>query len=301
MRLFARPGVVAAILVLAAAVLHPAIRSQVPLLRGQELVAVVCLLAIVVLAARALRAPAEARTGAALLALGAAVTLGAVGYDGARGLTGTMELLPGQAGGNFEELGRSGRSLGLRPLGFTIGLERILPEGGVVLELPGRSAPTALTPDRAVGIAGFRLGRPRTTPTGEAERLTIGISGATGHRTVELVPGEPQASGDLVLSIEQYFPDFALDDQQQPYSRSRESRNPAALLTVRQGTRAFRVFVLGSLPGVHRVEELGLTFSLDGVEPQRAAVLDVQREPAALVALLGAVLAVAGVVWERWR
>jgi hypothetical protein len=48
------------------------------------------------------------------------------------------------------------------------------------------------------------------------------------------------------------------------------------------------------MPGIHRVEELGLAFSLLGVEPERSVAIAVHREPASLAALAGALLLVAG-------
>jgi hypothetical protein len=55
------------------------------------------------------------------------------------------------------------------------------------------------------------------------------------------------------------------------------------------------VFVLQSMPGLHRLEDLGLAFSLLGVEPARSVAIAVHREPAALAVLAGALLLAAGV------
>jgi hypothetical protein len=48
------------------------------------------------------------------------------------------------------------------------------------------------------------------------------------------------------------------------------------------------------MPGVHRVEGLGLAFSLLEIEPERTAEIAVHREPAALAALVAALLLAAG-------
>jgi hypothetical protein len=64
---------------------------------------------------------------------------------------------------------------------------------------------------------------------------------------------------------------------------------------VEKGGQAHRVFVLQSMPGIHRLEDLGLAFSLLGVEPERTVTIAVHREPAALAALAGALLLAAGV------
>jgi hypothetical protein len=111
----------------------------------------------------------------------------------------------------------------------------------------------------------------------------------------DVAPGAPGRALDLTIALEEYFADFALDDKQQPYSRSSEPRNPAALLAVGKGGQTYRAFVLQSMPGVHRVEPLGFTFSLLEIEPERRAEIAVHREPAAPGVLLGAVLLALGV------
>ena len=104
---------------------------------------------------------------------------------------------------------------------------------------------------------------------------------------------------DLTIALEDYFPDFALDDQRHPFSRSREPRNPGALLAVESPRGPFRVFVLRSMPGVHRVEALDRSFALRAIEPEVSAEIAVHREPLAAVALVGTLLALAGVVLRR--
>ena len=312
-----RPAVVAGLLVAAAAGLNPANRlggwlsswggalgrTQLErwLLEKGPDVALAALLLFVVgaLVVRARAATGSRRLAAWLLAAGAVLVLAAVGADGLRGHRGTLSLLPGQARTHFDEIGPEGQSLGLRPLGFTIGLERSLPGGALALALPGEAEPVVLTPERAVSAGGFRFSHPRATPTGAAARLRVGISGDGEDVTVDLTPGQPTKVGDLMLTLESYFPDFALDDQRQPFTRSREPRNPGALLAVESPRGAFRVFVLRSMPGVHRVEQLDRSFALREVEPEISAEIAVHREPLAAVALLGALFALAGVVLNR--
>jgi cytochrome c biogenesis protein len=102
--------------------------------------------------------------------------------------------------------------------------------------------------------------------------------------------------GELSLTLEEYFPDFALDEQRQPYTRSLDPKNPAALLSVESPRGRFRVFVLQAMPGVHRVEELDRSFALRGIEPEASVEIAVRREPLALGVLLGGLLVLAGVV-----
>ncbi len=292
MSAFGRPGVLAAVLAAAALALHPA-TGAVRWLPGQPAVlAALLLLAVVALAARA-AGESERRPAAIAMAAGAVVLVGALGVDGLRGHHGTLTLAAGQSRGNFDEQGPGGRSLGLRPLGFAVGAERVSGEG-VALVFSGGGAPVELTPERAVAFGGTRFARPRVTTTGGAARLRVAASDGARTLVADVAPGAPGRAGDLTIALEQYFPDFALDDQRQPFSRSSEPRNPAALLAIEKGGQSYRAFVLQAMPGVHRVDGLGLAFSLLEIEPERTAEIAVHREPAALVALVGALVLAAG-------
>lgn len=290
----ARPGVLAVLLVLTAVVLHPSARSSLWLPQRDAVLAVLILLSTVALALRAAATQGRARLGTGLVALGAAVVVAAAAGDGLRGHEGTLTLEPGQARSHFDEVGPDGRSLGLRPLGFTVGLEGAAPGGAVRLVFSGQASPVVLGPEEAVEHDGLRLARPRVVPTGEASRLKIGISGGGEDVSVDLAPGRPSPVGDLVLLLEEYFPDFALDDQRRPFTRSRESRNPGALLSVQSPEGSFRVFVLRAMPGVHRVDALDRSFALLEVEPGFSAEIAVHSQPLAGVVLLGALLALGG-------
>ena len=298
MSALARPGVLASILVASAVALHPALGASRWLPAHPVVLAALLLLAALALAARSLGAR-ERRAGAALAAAGAVVLVGALAVDGLRGHHGTLTLAAGESRGNFEEAAPDGRSLGLRPLGFPIGAERVSAPGGssapgVALALPGRSVPVELTPGRSVAFGGYRFARPAATTAGGVGRLRVAASDGAATQVADVSPGAPGRAFDLTIALEEYFPDFALDESRRPFSRSAEPRNPAAVLSVERAGEAHRVFVLQSMPGVHRVEGLGLVFSLLGVEAERTVEIAVHREPAALAALLGSLLLTAG-------
>ena len=292
-----RPGVVASLGVALAGILHPFLRAREWLPAAPAVVAALALLLVLGLVVRARSDP-----GARLLGLGALLVLAAVGYDGVLGQRGSLTLIGGQAKNSFEEEGPEARPLGLRPLGFEIGLARADARITVLrLASPAGEETVELAREQAVSRGGFRFGEPRAVPTSEAARLRVAVQGGQETREVEVTPERPALVEGLQIALERYFPDFALDEKQQPFSRSTEPRNPAALLRVERDGRAWRVFVIRALPGVHRIEALDRTFSLTSVEPEVALRMRVIREPAAPLAGAGVLLMVGGLALGRRR
>ncbi len=293
MKTFARPGVVALLLSLAAILLHPLSHAGTWLTGHSLLLPTFLLLAAFGLLVRAVRSTrAEpVRHERRLLAAGAILTLLGVGLDGVLGRDGTLRLAIGAVASNFEETDPQGRPLGLRPLGFRIGVETVVP-GGVSLSLPERGL-VPLTSGRALAFGGFRLSSPQVGKTGAADLLRIAVSDGTKTAVAEVAPGRTGEAFGARVALEQYFPDFALDERQQPFTRSLEPRNPAALLSAEREGRSYRAFVIQSMPGVHRVEGLGLTFSLLEVDPEEQVTLGVHRRPFAPLIAAGALLLMA--------
>jgi hypothetical protein len=235
---------------------------------------------------------ARARERLGLLGAGALVLVAAVAWDGARGERGRLRLGAGEAKANFEEEGLGGEPLGLRPLGAPVSFEQVLPGGGVRLRLPVGSLD--LTNDESALIGSYRLGPVRLVASGAARSLVVSVTGGGETQEAEVTTEAPGRAFDLSIAIERYFPDFALDGRQQPYSKSNEPRNPAALLEVERAGKRYRVFVLQSMPGLHQIDEIGRSFALQSVDPDIVADIGVHREPAAPLALLGALLVAAG-------
>jgi hypothetical protein len=295
MSALARPALLASVLSAAALSLHPALRASVWLPERDLLLAALLLLMAGGLVARALAAVGAARVPAWLVALGMLAVVAGLAGDGLRGRHGLLRLTVGQASNNFDETGPGGRSLGLRPLGFSVAVERAAAAGTLALVVPGRPLPVELAAGRAAAIGGYRFAQPVLSATGGAARLRVSATDGTRTDVAEVAPGRPGRAGDLVISLDEYFPDFALDDKQQPFTRSLEPRNPAALLTVERGAERHRAFVIQAMPGVHRIEALGRTFSLLDVEPEQQVEIAVHREPLAPVVLLGGVLGALGI------
>lgn len=295
MSVLSHPAVTAVAAGLLALFLHPATRAEAWLPSAPLVFALLALLLLTSLLAQAIEHPRER-----LLALGALLVVGALGYDGARGFRGTVSLGVGDATNNFAEEGSGGRRLGLRPLGFTMGIDRVREGGRIEVSVrPGSGTPLEMSPERALGLGSFRLGAPRVVPTGEVVRLVVAVLGGPRPAQAVVTPTEAGRVEDLSIGLERYFPDFALDDRQQPMSRSVEPKNPAALLRVEKAGKVYRVFVLGSMPGLHRVEALERSFSMVGVDPNVRVDIAVVSEPAAPFVLLGLAVAAAGALWAR--
>jgi hypothetical protein len=288
-----RAGTLALVFTLIALVLHPGLGSQTWLGRRTLVLAVLVATAALALAARVPRVLSSGRVGDLLVVAGGLALVAAVATDGLKGHSGVLALRTGQASSSFDERGPEGEPLGLRPLGFTVEAASIGKGGGAALVFGGEALPRELRPGRALRFGGYRFGRPRVASTGGAARLRIGIADGEREEQIDIEPGQPARKGDLEIALEQYFPDFALD-QGKPFSRSNEPRNPAALLSVTRGEKAFRVFVIRSMPGIHRVEGLSRAFSLLSVEPERQVELDVHSEPGALLALVAGLLVALG-------
>jgi len=233
-----------------------------------------------------------------LVAVGAATFALAVAYDSLRGEEGTMTLAQGQGTRTFDEEDAGGRALGFHPLGDAVVLEAIEPDGTAVLAETDAKRRARVSPRGAAAVAGYRVGAPQRVATGGA-RLVVRVSGGA-EGDVTLREGEKGRAGDLDITLTQYFPDFALDEKQQPFSRSDEPRNPAALLGVTRGTASWRVFVIRAMPGIHRPEGLDRTLALVDVVADEGVRFSVHREPAALLAGLGLLVAAIGVAWSRW-
>ena len=291
MSALARPGVFAALLAAAALALHPAIGAARWLPGQPAVLAALLLLGVLGLAARAAGAGGR-RLGAVVTAAGAVVLVGALGVDGLRGHHGALTLVAGQSWGTSTRglpgpLARLAAARVRRRRRARVRRRRRA-------RLLGRRRAGRADAPASVAFRGTRFARPRTTATGGASRLRVAASDGASTLVADVAPGAPGRAGDLTIALEQYFPDFALDERQQPFSRSDEPRNPAALLTIEKGGQTYRAFVLQSMPGVHRVEGLGRAFSLLEIEPERTAEIAVHREPAALAALLGALLLAVG-------
>jgi len=281
-------GLTATCGLLLAAALHPALPSALhPPLAATSALA---LLLVVSLFA----GPPDA--AGRLVGVGALAVALALGYDGLRGHRGTMTLAAGEGTQSFEEEGPEGRSLGLRPLGFGVILQGVDPDGTAALKA-GDGATITVRRGKGAAHGGFRFGVAARRRSAEPSALRIAVAGARGSSMVEVRPGAPAETDGLRIAVDQYYPDFALDAKQQPYTRSAEPRNPAALLRVTRGDQSWRLFVIRAMPGIHRPEGLDPVLSLIDVVASEGVTVHVSREPGAAVVLAGLAVMAFGLAW----
>jgi hypothetical protein len=288
MNLLASPATLAVLALLLGAASHPAhALAQGPY--GRIAVSALALLAVLAAAVQAVK---TRRAPSALVAAGMLAVLLGTAYDHLRGHSGRLVLRAGDSASAFEEEGPGGASLGLRPLGAQITLDALTPARATFSVKSADHLPS-LAPGRAASLGGLRLS---WVEHQRPVRLRLGLARGERSLEVDLDAGAPVSVEGIEIALERYFPDFALDANQQPYTRSDEPRNPAALLNVQQGGRAWRAFVIRALPGIHDLPELEWKLSLLGVESDDALVVGVHREPFAAAAGLGLLLAAAGLV-----
>jgi hypothetical protein len=168
----ARPAALATLLAGAALALNPSPLLARLLPAPALVIATLLLLLALALVARAVGTRAG-RAGAALSAAGALLAVAGLAADGVLGHHGTLALAVGETATYFEEAGRDGGRLGLRPLGFPVAAEAVEPDGGVALMLPGRSDPVVLSEQRALRFGDYRLARPSAIEPGRVARIRV--------------------------------------------------------------------------------------------------------------------------------
>ncbi len=104
--------------------------------------------------------------------------------------------------------------------------------------------------------------------------------------------------GGLVISVIRFFPDFVLDESNQPATRSLELNNPAAFIEGRSGDEVvFSGWVFAKFPDftkLHSAEETDLTFELKDVKAPQYSVIQMARDPGVTLIWVGCGLLMAG-------
>jgi hypothetical protein len=292
MKALSSPAGLAIVALLLAAATHPAVDLA---WLGSASALAVPLLALLLALAAVLAARGRGVPGI-VVALGMVVTLAGVGHDALRGRSGRLTLRPQEGTQTFEEEGPGGRVLGLRPLGFDLRLPGAGPEGATLaIGVPAPTSPAvAIGPREAVAENGLRLG---WRAYEDSPRLVLTLSRGDERLELELSGTAPLLVEDAEIQLVRYFPDFAIDAANQPYSRSTDFRNPGALLRVRRAGTTRHIFVLRSVSGpqeFNQLPELGWTFGLASMTADPRLTLGVHQEPAAAAVAFGVALVVVG-------
>ncbi len=149
---------------------------------------------------------------------------------------------------------------------------------------------------------------------GEA-RLEILVTNAVDpsfRRTVWLRPGERRPLDDghnTEIGLLRFFPDFILDENNEPRNRSFQPNNPAGLVEGRRnGKRIFERWIFARYPDFgrsHGADEAGYALEFRGLDAPQYSVLEAARDPGVPLIWIGSLLLVAGLglafYWPSWE
>jgi cytochrome c biogenesis protein len=119
-------------------------------------------------------------------------------------------------------------------------------------------------------------------------------------KDIRLHPGEEAGveGEELEITVARFIPDFVLDENNKPASRSAEPNNPAAYIEGRRGREAaFSGWVFAKFPdftSIHGAKETDLSFELKDVRAPEYSVIQAARDPGALGIWIGCALLMGG-------
>ncbi|MEI6126320.1 MAG: cytochrome c biogenesis protein ResB, partial [Pseudomonadota bacterium] len=103
-------------------------------------------------------------------------------------------------------------------------------------------------------------------------------------------------NSDAEVWLDDFVPDFAMNEQGKPFSRSDQPRNPAVSLRVlRSGKETQRSWVFKNYPDFHKKSSESYEFKLIDCTPREYTGLQVTRDPGVLFVWTGCLLLVAGI------
>lgn len=104
------------------------------------------------------------------------------------------------------------------------------------------------------------------------------------------LPGSPYR-----ISVDRFIPDFALDDKNEPFSRSEEMVNPTIMITLYKDKKPKTsgwIFLREPQRDNFRDDDVGI--SLADVDMRAYSSYDINRDPSAIIALIAAALVMFG-------
>lgn len=104
------------------------------------------------------------------------------------------------------------------------------------------------------------------------------------------LPGSPYR-----ISVDRFIPDFALDESNQPYSRSEEMINPTIMITLYKDNKPKNTgWLFLREPQRDNFRDDDVSLSLADVDMKAYSSFDVNRDPSALIALIASALVMFG-------
>ncbi len=251
--------------------------------------------------------------------LGRKHTAGLFGSDVVH--AGLLVLLAGgivTAAGGFRAeipIGR-GRTVDVPDAGFALRLDDFTteyhPDGSVkawksavtVVEdgKPGRQAVIAV--NHPLTHKGYSFYQMSYDSDWDAAAVTLSIRGKEEggpDRTLALIPGQAAPLGDAQgteIMVRRFLPDFVLDGDGRPTTRSLRPDNPAALVEVRRGgVQDYAGWIFANHPdiaGLHGRREPDLDIRIRDIEAPPLSVLEAAKDPGVPLIWLGCALGLAG-------
>ena len=136
--------------------------------------------------------------------------------------------------------------------------------------------------------------------TGKAGRMKVTVTSRDGTKsktyTIPLRGVTDMEEFGLKMKVESFLPDFAMNDQNKPFSKSRQPNNPAALVAlVLPDGNTQRTWLFKNFPDFHGLKEVDFSLRFADYESQQYTGLQVAYDPGVWVVWLGCTLMVIGV------
>jgi cytochrome c biogenesis protein len=105
---------------------------------------------------------------------------------------------------------------------------------------------------------------------------------------------------NLEISVARFFPDFVLDEKNQPATRSLEPNNPAAFVEGWEaGEPIFSGWVFAKFPDftrLHATKETDISFELKDIQAPQYSVIQMTKDPGVLLIWVGCSLLMVGLI-----
>ncbi len=233
--------------------------------------------------------------------------------SGLTGVEGMLWMLPGETAESFTTLRGDTLAIGqtVRCDAFRIdmyendpGMVREYRTDLTLTDSQGRSAQHVLRVNGPVAAGGFMLYQASYHVAG-IEYIEVGVRSKDGTPTSYRVnEGEsfefvPTEGTTVSVTVEQFVSDFQRLDDGRVVSRSDEYANPAALLSIREGSAdARKQWVFLNFPNFHGASgpDAAYVFSFDRIQPRFGTGIQISRDPGSTFVWLGSVLLICGLM-----